>query len=133
MMDFKKYINIGIIIILLSLCFSVYYYKKENDIKDTEIQQNKEAITKLKQDYQRKDDELKRVVADVKEQSLKINDLVSKSNKYKNEVEEITNKYNSERLEKIASKKPKLLHKVFNNAIEKEVKSINELTKNKGE
>lgn len=132
-MDFKKYINIGIIIILLSLCFSVYYYKKENDIKDTEIQQNKEAITKLKQDYQRKDDELKRVVADVKEQSLKINDLVSKSNKYKNEVEEITNKYNSERLEKIASKKPKLLHKVFNNAIEKEVKSINELTKNKGE
>lgn len=133
MMDFKKYINIGIIIILLSLCFSVYYYKKENDIKDTEIQQNKEAITKLKQDYQRKDDELKRVIADVKEQSLKINDLVSKSNKYKNEVEEITNKYNSERLEKIASKKPKLLHKVFNNAIEKEVKSINELTKNKGE
>lgn len=132
-MDFKKYINIGIIIILLSLCFSVYYYKKENDIKDTEIQQNKEAITKLKQDYKRKDDELKRVVADVKEQSLKINDLVSKSNKYKNEVEEITNKYNSERLEKIASKKPKLLHKVFNNAIEKEVKSINELTKNKGE
>lgn len=132
-MDFKKYINIGIIIILLSLCFSVYYYKKENDIKDTEIQQNKEAITKLKQDYQRKDDELKRVVADVKEQSLKINDLVSKSNKYKNEVEEITNKYNSERIEKIASKKPKLLHKVFNNAIEKEVKSINELTKNKGE
>lgn len=132
-MDFKKYINIGIIIILLSLCFSVYYYKKENDIKDTEIQQNKEAITKLKQDYQRKDDELKRVVADIKEQSLKINDLVSKSNKYKNEVEEITNKYNSERLVKIASKKPKLLHKVFNNAIEKEVKSINELTKNKGE
>lgn len=129
--NIKTYLYVGIIILIGSVLFGLnHYYEKSKTLADNLKASNQMALD-LGEVIKKKDLKIKSIKDDVNRQAGKITELSKKANDYKNEADEISKKYNAERLNKIGNAKPKLLEKVFNNAIKKEVNDFNELTKNK--
>ena len=129
--NIKNYFYVGIALIIFSVLFALNHYYEKSKNLNKQLEHSNTLIVNLTSEISKKDAEIKSIKEKIIEQNFKINDISKKANDYKNEVDLITQKFNSERILKIADKKPKLLEKVFNNSVKKEVEELNKLTKNK--